>query len=37
MHASELVGEALKDDDEISLTPSIDAGGNAAASGDRLA
>ena len=27
VHASELVGEALKDNDEISLTPSIDAGG----------
>ncbi len=27
VHASELVGQALEDNDEISLTPSIDAGG----------
>lgn len=27
VHASELVGEALEEDDEITLTPSIDAGG----------
>jgi lysophospholipid acyltransferase (LPLAT)-like uncharacterized protein len=27
VHASELVGEALEEGDEINLTPSIDAGG----------
>jgi hypothetical protein len=26
VHVSELVGEALQDNDEITLTPSIDAG-----------
>jgi hypothetical protein len=28
VHSSEVVGDALRDDDEIMLTPSIDAGGH---------
>ena len=36
LHASETVGEALAEDDEIVLTPSIDAGVSADAHGCRL-